>query len=81
MGHDPDHLLGLVSQLNLVLTLTKQKIARDESKIVALLISWLTLCLIGVVLIGCLTHWAYSFIFVAIMIIGVVVFTVKFKQT
>ena len=81
MGHDPDHLLGLVSQLNLVLTSTKQKIARDESKIVALLISWLTLCLIGVVLIGFLTHWAYSFIFVAIMIIGVVVFTVKFKQT
>jgi len=48
---------------------------------VAFLIGWLTLCLIGVVLLGCLMHWAYSFIFVAIMIIGIVVFLVKFKQT
>ena len=80
MGYSADDIQGAVDRLNTVLTATKQKEANLETRLIAMLLIWLSLCFTGGFLMAFYLHFGYAFLFICLYVIGCFLFCAKFKS-
>ena len=65
----------------MVLSSTKQKEAQLETKLIAMLLLWLSLCFTGGFLMTFYMHFGYAFLFVFLYLFGCFLFYKKFKSS
>jgi len=81
LGYSSESIQRTVNWVNTLLRPTKQKMAREETKILCFFLMWLCFSFTGAFLSSFYFHFAWAFLFAILFTIGSVLFYKWFKRT